>query len=106
PSFNGANAIAVDPTNSSTVYVALFNSLMKTTDGGNTWTGVDTSPGGFFDICTIVSDPVTPSTMYVGAGNGVFKSTDSGANWIVPNTFGVAPTPTVRTLAIAPPAPL
>lgn len=106
PSFTGANAIAVDPTNSSTVYVAFFNSLMKTTDGGNTWTGVNTSPVGFFNIFTIVIDPVTPSTMYVGAGNGVFKSTDSGANWIAQNNFGVATTPSVRTLAIDPTAPL
>lgn len=106
PSFTGANAIAVDPTNSSTVYVAFFSSLMKTTDGGNTWTGVNTSPVGFFNIFTIVIDPVTPSTMYVGAGNGVFKSTDSGANWIVQNNFGLATTPSVRTLAIDPAAPL
>ncbi len=106
PSFTGANAIAVDPTNSSTVYVAFFNSLMKTTDGGNTWTGVNMSPVGFFNIFTIVIDPSTPSTMYVGAGNGVFKSTDSGANWIVQNNFGVATTPSVRTLAIDPAAPL
>ena len=106
PSFIGANGIAVDPTNSSTVYVAFFNSLQKTTDGGNTWTGVNTSPVGFFDIFTIVIDPVTPSTMYVGAGNGLFKSTDSGANWIVQNNFGVATTPSIRTLAIDPTAPL
>ena len=106
PSFNGANGIAVDPTNSATVYVAFFNNLIKTTDGGNTWTGVNTSPAGFFNIFTIVIDPVTPSTMYVGAGNGVFKSTDSGANWIVQNNFGVPSTPIVRTLAIDPTTPL
>jgi hypothetical protein len=105
PSFSFATAIAVDPSNSSVVYMAV-NGLFKSTDAGNNWSAVSTIPLSFNTVLAIVFDPVTPSTIYVGASNGVFKSTDSGSNWITQNNFGIPGVPNVRALAIDPTAPL
>jgi photosystem II stability/assembly factor-like uncharacterized protein len=104
-SFNSANALAVDPTNSSIVYLGHFG-LSKTIDGGNNWTTINTPPLNSTSVFSIVFDPTAPSTLYVGTGNGVFKSTDSGSTWIAQNNFGVPGTPNVQTLAIHPTAPL
>lgn len=102
-SFSFTNALAVDPSNSSVVYLGQFN-LLKSTDGGSNWSPVNGVGGQ--SIFSIVFDPSTSSTMYVGAGNGVFKTTNSGSTWIPQNNFGVPGTPGVRALAIDPTTPL
>ena len=103
-SFSFTNALAVDPSNASVVYLGNFG-LFKTTDGGSNWTSVNT--GGGSSIFSIVFDPSTSSTIYLGAGSGgVLKSTNSGGTWILQNNFGVPGTPTVRALAIDPTTPL
>jgi photosystem II stability/assembly factor-like uncharacterized protein len=104
-SFSFTNAMAVDPSNSSVVYIGQFG-LFKTIDSGSNWTAVNAPPLGGSSIFSIVFDPSTSSTMYVGAANGVFKSTDSGSSWIPQNNFGVPGTPSVRALAIDPTATL
>ncbi|HJW32750.1 MAG TPA: hypothetical protein VJ505_05210 [Holophagaceae bacterium] len=97
-------AIAIDPTDSNTVYVAalghLWSSggergLFKTTDGGKTWERIlytDEDSG-----CSGLSlDPSNPKILFAsmwqhrrqpwsfesgGAGSGLFKSTDAGKTW-------------------------
>lgn len=106
-SFPFPNAMAVDPTNASVVYIGTsFSGLFKTTNAGSNWSAVNTIPLNSSGVSAIVFDPSTPTTIYVGAGNGVFKSTDSGSTWIPQNNFGVPGTPNVRALAIDPTAPL
>ncbi|MEO8381347.1 MAG: sialidase [Acidobacteriota bacterium] len=103
--------IAVDPTDSNTVYVCApgklwsdsdERGLYKTTDNGTTWTkvleGSNPSTG-----CSMLSlDPKNPKTIYAGlwdfrrkgwtfrsggdgpaaaSGSGLFKSNDGGATW-------------------------
>jgi photosystem II stability/assembly factor-like uncharacterized protein len=103
--------IAIDPTDSNTVYVCAPGKLWsdsdergvyKTTDGGKSWTkalkGANLSTG-----CSMLSlDPKNPKTVYAGmwdfrrkgwtfrsggegpnapSGSGLFKSTDGGATW-------------------------
>lgn len=103
--------IAVDPTDSNTVYVCAPGKLwsdsdergvFKTTDGGKTWTkvlkGANLSTG-----CSMLSlDPKNPKTIYAGmwdfrrkgwtfrsggdgpnapSGSGLYKSMDGGATW-------------------------
>ena len=104
--FPQAAAMAVDPNNSSVVFVGFVNGgLHKTTDGGNTWNLINSQALSFAIVFSIAFDPVTSSTMYVGTANGGFKSTDSGATWTAMN-FGTTPfPPNVRALAIDPTAP-
>ncbi|HEX7334391.1 MAG TPA: SBBP repeat-containing protein [Pyrinomonadaceae bacterium] len=104
--FPQASAMAVDPNNSSVVFVGFVNGgLHKTTDGGNTWNAIQNIPFSFFTVFSIAFDPVTPSTMYVGTSSGGYKSTDSGATWTAMN-FGTTPfAPNVRALVIDPTAP-
>ena len=96
--------IAIDPKNTSTVYVAvpghLWNSnedrgLYKTTDAGKTWQKIlyINADTGCSDV---VLDPQEPNTIYAstwqfrrkpyffnsgGPGSGIHKSTDGGKTW-------------------------
>lgn len=105
PTFLAPNAIAVDPTNASIVYVGLvFDGVFKSTDGGNNWSTVNVPVNGG-SVFTIVIDPANHATVYVGSSRGVFKSTNSGSTWTPLNNFGPSGIPTVRALAIDPTTP-
>jgi uncharacterized repeat protein (TIGR01451 family) len=89
-SFAQINSLAIDPSNSSTLYVGLFPRLpgfvFKTTNGGQSWTQSDTGlldgqPPNF-TINSIAVDPIDANNVYaVSSGAGVYKSIDGGANW-------------------------
>jgi photosystem II stability/assembly factor-like uncharacterized protein len=102
-----AQTLAVDPTNSSIVYLAPVNSgLWRSTNGGNNWSQI-TLPLNNATIFAIVFDPVTPSTIYLASGGGVARSTDSGNTWTALNNFSgsaINP-PNIRALAIDPTTP-
>lgn len=76
-------AIAIDPTRSSIVYAG----SNKSTDGGVTWSPLDSGPA----TSELVIDPVTPTTLYavnegLQCGDGILppsfrKSTDGGMSW-------------------------
>jgi uncharacterized protein (TIGR03437 family) len=75
---------AVDPKNSSTLYVASGNTVCKSTDGGHNFHCVALSfisPQA--NINSLAIDPQQTSTIYAAAGvtGGVFKSTDGGQTW-------------------------
>jgi photosystem II stability/assembly factor-like uncharacterized protein len=98
-------ALAIDPTDSSTLYTAisyksgLMNeyAIYKSTDGGDAWSY--SSNGLVYLANALVIDPVTPSTLYATTIVGVYKSTDGGANW---SQTGV---PGAQALALDPTAP-
>jgi len=90
------NAIAIHPTNSSILYVGTgdFNGfgglgfgLMKSTDGGATWTNQGKAQFGNFAVSAILIDPEDPNIVTVSTGRlpgwygKVWRSTDGGANW-------------------------
>lgn len=90
--FSGrVRAFAVDPTNTSIVYLgAADGGVWKTMDGGQHWVPLtDTQPT--LSIGSLAIDPNNPSTIYVGTGEpftsdsfpgvGVLKSTDGGSTW-------------------------
>jgi photosystem II stability/assembly factor-like uncharacterized protein len=80
-------ALAVDPTDSDTVYMAtLGRRMFKTTDGGESWVqrNEGLTPKTFH---TVVVDPVDPDVVYAGGGLGVpgpilYKSTDGADTWV------------------------
>jgi photosystem II stability/assembly factor-like uncharacterized protein len=97
-------AIAVAPSNPSIIYAgtgeASFSldslpgrGVLKSTDGGTTWTLEGNSVFNRMCISKIVVDPSDPNTVYVATtiagingvynlgGGGVWKSTDGGTTW-------------------------
>jgi len=85
-------ALAMDPTDHLTLYVGTGegnfsgdsyygNGVLKTTDGGNSWTllGATTFSGARFS--RIVVNPATPTTVFAATSLGVYRSLDGGVNW-------------------------
>jgi photosystem II stability/assembly factor-like uncharacterized protein len=70
----GANVLAIDPRNTSTLYVATQLGLSRSTDGGVTWRTANLRA---VPISSLAINPRTPSFVY--AGN--LLSTDAGNTW-------------------------
>lgn len=75
-------AIAVSPTNANVVY-AYSNGLIKTTDGGATWSFLNNFTGGGINKIDINS---TTGRIMIAAVNGIYYSDDSGVNWVSATT--------------------
>jgi hypothetical protein len=97
--------MAWDPTNINVAYATVSNfgvtNLLKTVDGGATWTA-RTGSGGTalpqIPALSVVVSPIDGQQVFVGTDLGVFTSVDGGASWFVENT-GFANTP-VESLKI------
>ncbi len=79
----GGLNLVMDPNNPKVMYGASgpFDYLLKTTDGGNTWSYVGDGLGDAL-VFTIAIDPHDSNVIYAGStGQGAFKSTDAGASW-------------------------
>ena len=97
-------SLVSDPARASTLYAATASGLLKSLDGGNTWSSLgdtlprDLPPG------SIAINPHNSKELYVGYdGLGIFKSSDNGQTWQamnagLPNTF-------VRCIVISPKDP-
>jgi photosystem II stability/assembly factor-like uncharacterized protein len=80
--------IAIDPKNSSVIYVGVpgavgyksGSGIWKTTDGGTNWFPVSDS----FESCSIVAlaiDPSQSSRVYAATLLGIYRSDDAGESW-------------------------
>src|SRR6266498_3087728 len=78
------SAFQFDPSNSSRVLAATTQGLVRSTDGGESWSTYGNVNDSFY---TLVTDPSSATTLYAGnvSGSGIFKSTDSGAHWTTIN---------------------
>jgi len=78
------SAFQFDAASSSRVLAASTLGLLRSTDGGETWSGYGNVSDSFF---TLVTDPASATTLYAGNinGSGIFKSTDGGAHWTTIN---------------------
>ena len=82
-------AIAVDPSDSETIYIGMAGGaslverrVQKTTDGGQTWTPVDSGLDEKGSYTAIAIDPSNSQVLYTGGGSkGVYKSVDGAASW-------------------------
>lgn len=82
------HCVAVDPSDELVAYAGLDSTLIKTTDGGDTWFVPNTSVMGYKDVTRIVVSPFDSDLVYAGGAGpfpvtdgGVYRSTDGGANW-------------------------
>jgi photosystem II stability/assembly factor-like uncharacterized protein len=113
--------LAVDPSNSQTIYAAgraahldgttsgdWGGGVFKSLDGGTTWGQMNEGlPEGW--VYALAVDPLQPSTLYAGTHSmGVFKSLDGGMTWAPKNDGLVTtnhPSPDnlrIRSIAIDP----
>ena len=82
----GVSSLAIDPTNSSTIYAGAGQGVVKSTNGGESWTSANTGlPSGSAGVLAV--DPITSSTLYTATFGGIFKSTNGGGNWSGMNTL-------------------
>ena len=78
----GAAALLLCPTPApaappTTIYAAGNQGVFKSTDGGNTWTGISS-----FNLAdSIAIDPQNVNTIYVGVSGGIYKTNDGGGHW-------------------------
>lgn len=70
-------AIAVSPTDANVVY-CYSNSLIKTTDGGASWSSLGNFTGGNTYKLAIST---TTGRLLAASQNGIYYSDDAGANW-------------------------
>jgi photosystem II stability/assembly factor-like uncharacterized protein len=91
--------IAIDPSDPSTVYVALKRGfLQKTSDEGQTWTSLNIRG------TPVMIAPSDPNTIYTSTQQDLFRSDDGGATWVVAD-HGI-PCSGAHPLAIDPADPL
>ena len=75
-------ALARDPSTPSTVYAGILNDfVVKSTDGGESWTALSAGPISVIDLAI---DPKTPTVVYAAVNFvGVFKTSDGGDTWML-----------------------
>jgi hypothetical protein len=116
--------IVIDPENPSRIFAGTGeynniggtmyygNGILRSTDGGETWTDLSTSPSFQRDeISRILFNPLdhTSQQMFLSSATGVYESMDGGLNWtqlragsasdLVVLTVTAGPPPTVRLIA-------
>jgi hypothetical protein len=75
--------LAIDPANSSIVYVGTNVGLFKSANGGQSW---NLSGSGLRGVGPIVIDPKNSAVIYLTTADGVFKSIDAGQSWTLINS--------------------
>jgi photosystem II stability/assembly factor-like uncharacterized protein len=89
PAWGRIDAIAPSPFDTSTAYAAVdmhridrFEPLLlKTADGGRSWSRIDAGipPDEFTTV--VRADPVRPGLLYAGTNRGMYVSHDDGVHW-------------------------
>lgn len=100
----GVNAIAIDPSDTSTVYIGTGEvygketsigglyirttrgsygiGILKSTDGGATWSkSLDWSYNQRRGVLALEIDPTDPQVVFAGTSEGVYRSRDRGESW-------------------------
>jgi len=93
-------SVTVVPQRPQTIYVAnAALGLVRSDDGGQTWTHLATAPQG---VAGVTISPADPNVVYVAAGqSGVHRSDDRGQTW-TPLRNGLDPKAGLREVVIDP----
>jgi photosystem II stability/assembly factor-like uncharacterized protein len=74
-------SLAIDPSNTQTIYAGTMYGVYKSTNGGDTW-GNPSNGQMAASVACIVIDQTNSQTIYAGINSGgVFKSIDGGNSW-------------------------
>jgi hypothetical protein len=101
----GVGAVAVVPGDPNTVYWATNGGVLKSTNGGTSWTqvfaGGDAGANAYVDGLAIA--PSNANVVYASVfGASVYKSIDAGMSWTNMGGFGTVTSPTVTPLVVDP----
>ena len=100
---HGVYGIAVDPTTHTNVFAAVYDvGVVKSIDGGDTWTPKTTGLGSL-EVRAVGVDPANATTVYVAGEDGVWKSIDGGDSWTAASSG--LPNADAYSLAIDPATP-
>jgi uncharacterized repeat protein (TIGR01451 family) len=73
---------AVDPTNANTLYGAGASSLLKSVDGGVTWSVLTWDSAGSTGTPNVLTiDPLHPNILYAAGNQRIGRSVDGGTSW-------------------------
>src|SRR5882762_2376698 len=106
-SHDSEHGVAADPVNSRTVYLAAYGQgVYRSDDNGLSWFNPDSLRHTLQNLFVrhLVAWPGQSGHLYVGSGGGVYESTDGGFTW-KPDTLGLPPSFSVRSLALVPGSP-
>jgi len=73
--------ILVSPENPRVIYVGSSNAVLKTQDGGNSWSSILSVKGGNTTVNFLLFDPANSNAIYAATGNGLFYSANCGKSW-------------------------
>jgi photosystem II stability/assembly factor-like uncharacterized protein len=81
PYGGAATAVAVHPVNPDIAYVSAGSQIHKTTDGGQIWTPMLSTPN-LFGADRLIIDQRQPDKLVAAAGTGVYLTSDGGGTWV------------------------
>ena len=70
-------SLAIDRSNTATIYAGTPTGVFKSTNGGESWSSSLIN----VYVQIVASAPTTPNTLYAAGRSGVHKSTDGGTSW-------------------------
>jgi len=106
-SHDSEHGVAADPVGTQTVYLAAYGQgVYRSDDNGLSWFNPDSLGHTLKNLYVrrLVAWPGQSGHLYVGTGGGVYETTDRGLSWR-PDTLGLPPSFSVRSLALVPGSP-
>ncbi|HLL75284.1 MAG TPA: DUF4214 domain-containing protein [Pyrinomonadaceae bacterium] len=96
PSGDLTSAVAVDPSNTSVLYVGMSTTgVAKSTDGGQSWAAAGAGLPPAAGVAELIFDTANPPAVVAATRAGVYKTMDAGQSW---SATALAPT-AVQSLA-------